>query len=38
MSSDERNRPWWDNTLFRFIAVMLVVAALVAVYARVGFW
>lgn len=37
MSSDN-NRPWWDNTVFRFIAVMLAIALLLAAYDRVGLW
>lgn len=32
----ESKRPWWDNTLFRLIAVLLACAILAGAYARGG--
>jgi hypothetical protein len=36
--AQERERPWWDNTVFRFVAVMAVIFLVLYVVSRQGIW
>ena len=38
MSIDRQGRPWWNNTLFRFVAAMIAIFIVLFIVSRVGIW